>query len=107
VVDVVQPALFAVMVSLARAVGAATGSSPLAVAGHSQGEIAAAYIAGALSLRDAAASLRCAAPNWLACPARAALALVTLGAEAVTGLLGPGRRPAVDCRGQRARTASW
>jgi len=52
-VDVVQPALFAVMVSLAR-LWQSSGVVPTAVVGHSQGEIAAAYIAGALSLDDAA-----------------------------------------------------
>jgi acyl transferase domain-containing protein len=52
-VDVVQPVLFAVMVSLA-AQWRALGIHPDAVVGHSQGEIAAAYVAGALSLRDAA-----------------------------------------------------
>jgi acyl transferase domain-containing protein/NADPH:quinone reductase-like Zn-dependent oxidoreductase/acyl carrier protein len=52
-VDVVQPVLFAVMVSLAAA-WRALGIHPDAVLGHSQGEIAAAYVAGALSLRDAA-----------------------------------------------------
>ena len=53
-VDVVQPVLWAVMVSLAR-LWQAVGVGPDAVVGHSQGEIAAAYVAGALSLRDAAA----------------------------------------------------
>ncbi|WP_262706348.1 type I polyketide synthase, partial [Streptomyces lycopersici] len=52
-VDVVQPASWAVMVSLA-AVWEAAGVRPDAVVGHSQGEIAAACVAGALSLRDAA-----------------------------------------------------
>ncbi|THA40901.1 type I polyketide synthase [Streptomyces sp. A1547] len=52
-VDVVQPASFAVMVGLA-AVWASVGVEPDAVLGHSQGEIAAACVAGALSLEDAA-----------------------------------------------------
>ncbi|RSS55942.1 SDR family NAD(P)-dependent oxidoreductase [Streptomyces sp. WAC01280] len=52
-VDVVQPVTFAVMVSLAR-VWQHHGVIPQAVIGHSQGEIAAAYVAGALTLDDAA-----------------------------------------------------
>ncbi|QNJ38601.1 type I polyketide synthase [Streptomyces buecherae] len=52
-VDVVQPVLWAVMVSLA-AVWADQGVKPTAVVGHSQGEIAAAVVAGALSLEDGA-----------------------------------------------------
>ncbi|RDG39830.1 type I polyketide synthase [Streptomyces corynorhini] len=52
-VDVVQPLSFAVMVSLA-ALWQECGVRPDAVLGHSQGEIAAACVAGALSLPDAA-----------------------------------------------------
>jgi acyl transferase domain-containing protein/D-arabinose 1-dehydrogenase-like Zn-dependent alcohol dehydrogenase len=52
-VDVVQPVLFAIMVSLA-AVWRSLGVEPDAVVGHSQGEIAAACVAGALSLDDGA-----------------------------------------------------
>ncbi|MCI3150382.1 SDR family NAD(P)-dependent oxidoreductase [Streptomyces sp. GB4-14] len=52
-VDVLQPASFAVMVGLA-AVWSSVGVEPDAVLGHSQGEIAAACVSGALSLEDAA-----------------------------------------------------
>ena len=52
-IDVVQPALFAMMVSLAR-LWRSFGVVPDAVVGHSQGEIAAAYVSGAISLDDAA-----------------------------------------------------
>jgi acyl transferase domain-containing protein/acyl carrier protein len=51
--DVVQPVLWAVIVSLA-AVWQAAGVTPDAVVGHSQGEIAAATVAGILTLDDAA-----------------------------------------------------
>ena len=77
-VDVVQPALFAVMVSLAE-LWKSVGVCPDAVIGHSQGEIAAAYVAGALSLRDAARVVTLRSKllrDWPApvawCPSRAA-----------------------------------
>ncbi len=52
-VDVVQPVSWAVMVSLA-ALWRSYGIEPSAVVGHSQGEIAAACVSGALSLEDGA-----------------------------------------------------
>ncbi len=52
-VDVVQPALFSMMVSMA-ALWRSFGVEPSVVVGHSQGEIAAACVAGAMSLDDAA-----------------------------------------------------
>ncbi|MDT0439265.1 beta-ketoacyl synthase N-terminal-like domain-containing protein, partial [Streptomyces sp. DSM 41981] len=52
-IDVVQPVLFATMVSLA-ALWKSHGVQPHAVIGHSQGEIAAAHVAGILTLDDAA-----------------------------------------------------
>ncbi|WP_394849564.1 SDR family NAD(P)-dependent oxidoreductase [Pendulispora brunnea] len=87
-VDVVQPALFAVMVSLA-ALWRASGVVPDAVVGHSQGEIAAAYVAGALSLEDAAkvVTLRSRALTHLA--GKGAMAAVQLGATSLQDFLAP------------------
>ncbi|SDR23097.1 type I polyketide synthase [Thermostaphylospora chromogena] len=51
--EVVQPALWAMMVALTR-LWREAGVHPAAVTGHSQGEIAAATVAGALSLADGA-----------------------------------------------------
>ncbi|MGW0947704.1 type I polyketide synthase [Streptomyces sp. NPDC002623] len=76
-VDVVQPVLFAVMVSLA-ALWRSYGVVPAAVAGHSQGEIAAACVAGALSLDDAA--------RVVALRAKALLALVGEGGMVSVGV---------------------
>jgi acyl transferase domain-containing protein/NADP-dependent 3-hydroxy acid dehydrogenase YdfG/acyl carrier protein len=85
-VDVVQPALFAVMVSLA-ALWRQLGVVPDAVVGHSQGEIAAACVAGALSLEDAAriVALRSRALTHLA--GRGAMAAVEQDAAELAPLL--------------------
>lgn len=53
-VDVIQPVLFAVYVSLAS-LWQSWGITPDVVLGHSLGEVAAAHIAGVLSIEDAAA----------------------------------------------------
>jgi acyl transferase domain-containing protein len=52
-IDLIQPALFAIAVGLA-ARWRSLGVHPTAVVGHSMGEVAAAHVAGALSLDDAA-----------------------------------------------------
>jgi polyketide synthase 12 len=82
-VDVVQPVLFAVMVSLTE-LWKSLGVRPDAVIGHSQGEIAAAYVAGALSLRDAAR-------------------VVTLRSKLLRSLAGPGGMLSIACSTERAR----
>ncbi len=82
-VDVVQPVLFAVMVSLAE-LWKSVAVHPDAVIGHSQGEIAAAYVAGALSLRDAAR-------------------VVTLRSKLLAGLAGPGGMVSIACGADQAR----
>ncbi|GAA3185741.1 MULTISPECIES: type I polyketide synthase [Streptomyces] len=79
---VVQPALFTVMTGIAE-LWRRCGVVPAAVVGHSQGEIAAAYVAGALSLDDAAktVAVRAACLNALTTPG--AMASVLLGRAAV------------------------
>ncbi|MDX3233985.1 type I polyketide synthase, partial [Streptomyces sp. ME19-01-6] len=82
-VDVVQPALWAVMVSLAG-LWRACGVQPVAVAGHSQGEIAAACVSGALSLTDGARIVALRSQliaSWLA--GQGGMASVTLPVEQV------------------------
>ncbi|EXU61479.1 acyl transferase, partial [Streptomyces sp. PRh5] len=88
-VDVVQPVLWAVMVSLAR-LWQHYGVQPAAVIGHSQGEIAAACIAGALSLDDAAR-------------------VVALRSQALVPLLGSGAMLslALGATEARQRIARW
>ncbi len=82
-VDVVQPVLFAVMVSLAE-LWKSVGVQPDAVIGHSQGEIASAYVAGALSLRDA-------------------VRVVTLRSKLLRSVASPGGMLSIACGTERAR----
>ncbi len=51
-IDVIQPTIFAIQVALAN-VWRSHGIEPDVVVGHSMGEVAAAHIAGALTLEDA------------------------------------------------------
>ncbi|MET8976362.1 SDR family NAD(P)-dependent oxidoreductase [Streptomyces sp. NPDC004539] len=88
-VDVVQPVSFAVMVGLAR-LWEAAGVRPAAVVGHSQGEIAAAHVAGVLTLEQAAA-------------------VVALRSRALTDLAGEGGMVSVPLPRERtaALLADW
>ncbi|GAA3004608.1 hypothetical protein GCM10010519_40630 [Streptomyces lactacystinicus] len=81
-VDVVQPVLWAVMVSLAE-LWRAHGIVPDAVVGHSQGEIAAACVAGALSLDDAARIVALRSRALLALTGRGGMLFVPQPVEAV------------------------
>jgi len=54
--EIAQPALFALQVGITRML-AERGITPIAVAGHSVGEVAAAWASGALSLDDAVATI--------------------------------------------------
>ncbi|MGW7696688.1 type I polyketide synthase, partial [Streptomyces asiaticus] len=86
-VDVVQPVLWAVMVSLAE-LWRSYGVEPAAVIGHSQGEIAAACVAGALSLEDAARVVALRSKALRALSGRGGMVSVSLPVEAVRERLG-------------------
>ncbi|QKV75039.1 SDR family NAD(P)-dependent oxidoreductase [Amycolatopsis sp. Hca4] len=88
-VDVVQPALFAVMVSLAE-LWRSFGVVPDAVVGHSQGEIAAAVVSGALSLEDGARVVALRSKAILALAGRGGMVSVAAPLEAVEARLTDG-----------------
>jgi len=86
-VEIVQPALFAMAVGLA-ALWRSWGVVPDAVIGHSLGEVAAAHVAGALSLDDAARIIGRRSRLLATISGRGALAVVELTrAEAEARLL--------------------
>uniref|UniRef100_UPI0037D9D40E type I polyketide synthase n=1 Tax=Streptomyces mobaraensis TaxID=35621 RepID=UPI0037D9D40E len=85
-VEVVQPVLWAVMVSLA-AVWAEYGVKPAAVIGHSQGEMAAACVAGALSLEDAARIVAVRSDALRRLAGRGAMASLGVGRELAEELI--------------------
>ncbi|MGW1993887.1 type I polyketide synthase [Embleya sp. NPDC001921] len=87
-VDVVQPALFSVMVSMA-ALWRSWGVEPAAVVGHSQGEIAAAHVCGALSLRDAAKIVALRSKALLGLIGHGGMASIAESADSVTARLTP------------------
>ncbi len=86
-VDVVQPVLWAVGVSLAGLWGAC-GVVPVGVVGHSQGEIAAACVAGGLSLVDGARVVVARSRALVGLCGRGGMMSVGLGVGEVGGWLG-------------------
>jgi polyketide synthase 12 len=106
-VDVVQPVLFAMMVSLAR-LWDSYGVRPAAVVGHSQGEIAAAQVAGALSLEDAARIVALRSKALGAIRGRGAMLTVLAPNDQVRDLLSPwaGKLSVAAVNGPAAITVS-
>ncbi|MDL4815440.1 type I polyketide synthase [Actinomadura opuntiae] len=88
--DIVQPALFAVMTSLAH-LWQTHHTHPHAVIGHSQGEIAAAYTAKALTLTDAATIIALRSKALTTLSGQGAMASIALPADEVQDLLAPHR----------------
>ncbi|MEO3852978.1 type I polyketide synthase [Streptomyces sp. B8F3] len=86
--DVVQPAQWAVAVALAE-LWQACGVRPAAVVGHSQGEIAAAVVAGGLSLDDGAAVIAHRGAVLATLAGQGGMAVVPLPEEAATDRLAP------------------
>ncbi|MEU4120560.1 SDR family NAD(P)-dependent oxidoreductase, partial [Kitasatospora sp. NPDC028055] len=84
--DVIQCTTFAVVAALA-ALWRAAGVEPDAVMGHSQGEIAAAYVAGALSLPDAARVVALRGRELLPLAHTGGLLSVARPLDQVTGLI--------------------
>ncbi|RST18379.1 amino acid adenylation domain-containing protein [Streptomyces sp. WAC05374] len=88
-IDVLQPALFAVMIGLAE-LWRSLGVEPAAVVGSSQGEVPAAVVAGALSLEDGARLTALRSQGQLReCSGRGAMALVEMPLAEVEALIAP------------------
>ncbi len=95
--DVVQPTLWAIEVSLAQ-LWCSWGLRPDWVIGHSMGEVAAAYVAGALSREDAVAIICRRSALVCSMRGRGGMALVNLREEDVQDEIG--------CSGQRVVVAA-
>ncbi|MER5886569.1 amino acid adenylation domain-containing protein [Streptomyces sp. NPDC001941] len=88
-IDVLQPALFTVMIGLVE-VWRSVGVEPAAVVGSSQGEVPAAVVAGALTLAEGARLTALRSQGQLReCSGRGAMALVELPVAEVEELIAP------------------
>ncbi|WP_410641666.1 type I polyketide synthase [Amycolatopsis sp. lyj-346] len=106
-IDVAQAALFAMMVSLAELWGS-YGVRPAAVLGHSQGEIAAACVAGAISLDDAARVVALRGKALRTLDGSGAMASILLPVDEVTARLEqwPGRLALAAVNGPRSASVT-
>lgn len=85
-IDVIQPTLFAIQVALA-ALWRSWGVKPDTVVGHSMGEVAAAHVAGALSLEDAARVITVRSQLLRRLSGQGGMAVVGLSADETTARL--------------------
>ena len=83
---IAQPLLFAIQVALVEALSA-TGLTPHAVIGHSVGEIAAAWVSGALSLHDATQLVRTRSEALEDLKGKGSMAAVLTGKQTLSDLL--------------------
>jgi acyl transferase domain-containing protein/acyl carrier protein len=84
--DIAQPMLFAIQVAITRVLRG-SGAAPGGFVGHSVGEIAAAWAAGALSLDDAARIVTVRSRQQERTRGTGRMAVLALGADAATALL--------------------
>ena len=105
--DVQQPVLWAVMVSLAR-MWRSYGVHPAAVIGHSQGEVAAACVAGALTLAEGARVVAVRSRALAGLRATGAMLAVALPVEEIEARLAPygGRLSVATVNGPEAVVVS-
>ncbi|MCP3800854.1 SDR family NAD(P)-dependent oxidoreductase [Allokutzneria sp. A3M-2-11 16] len=81
-IDVIQPVLFAMMTGLAQ-LWRSHGVQPSAVVGHSQGEVAAAFIAGALTLDEACRIIARRSQAWSRLSGKGGMLSVLLPADEI------------------------
>ncbi|MFI0982696.1 SDR family NAD(P)-dependent oxidoreductase [Streptomyces sp. NPDC021093] len=87
-VDVVQPALFAMGVALS-ALWRSWGVEPSAVVGHSQGEVVAAVVSGALSVEQGSRIVAARSQAVLACAGQGGMAVIERPVGEVEEFLAP------------------